>query len=428
MSYIKYKYDIWGEFMTVEVGVLNKHGVALASDSAVTIGNGRGYYNTANKLFELTRDQPVGIMIYNNASFMGCPAEVIVKEYRKRIGTNKFDTLKEYWNDFMNYLKDFVIEYNINDKEYLIDNICEFLEDMDVLLKNTIEGFIKEIEENEEFKFTDEHEYEKLINDRILKAVSEVREVMEGTADDDEFLEIKEKIICEIKEDIIDKLDLIIEFKIEDQVKEILINACYGIITKKINHPNFTGFVVAGYGDKEIYPGLISAEISGCYFGKLKVSQIDEAQIDDRNRAAIIPFAQDDVIKTFMNGMDYNFMDRINNVIMNNKIICNMDIDKSCRESILEDIDKEFSKFSYNYHWGPMINTVASSPKEELSQMAETLVNLTSFRRKMNMDEMSQTVGGPIDVAIISKGDGFIWIKRKQYFDKGINYRYLKRT
>jgi hypothetical protein len=30
-------------------------------------------------------------------------------------------------------------------------------------------------------------------------------------------------------------------------------------------------------------------------------------------------------------------------------------------------------------------------------------------------------VGGPIDVAVISRGDGFIWIKRKHYFSPELN-------
>jgi hypothetical protein len=37
-----------------------------------------------------------------------------------------------------------------------------------------------------------------------------------------------------------------------------------------------------------------------------------------------------------------------------------------------------------------------------------------------------ETVGGPIDVAVISRGDGFIWIKRKQYFDPNLNPQFLK--
>ena len=43
--------------------------------------------------------------------------------------------------------------------------------------------------------------------------------------------------------------------------------------------------------------------------------------------------------------------------------------------------------------------------------MAEALVNLTSYKLKFSPG--SETVGGPVDVAIISKGDGFAWIKRK---------------
>ena len=62
-------------------------------------------------------------------------------------------------------------------------------------------------------------------------------------------------------------------------------------------------------------------------------------------------------------------------------------------------------------------------PADELAVMAETLVSLTSFKRKMSMDV--ETVGGPIDVVIISKGDGFVWIKRKHYFKPELNPGFL---
>jgi hypothetical protein len=55
--------------------------------------------------------------------------------------------------------------------------------------------------------------------------------------------------------------------------------------------------------------------------------------------------------------------------------------------------------------------------------MAESLVNLTSFKRKFSRD--AETVGGPIDVAVISKADGFVWIKRKHYFAKDLNPQFL---
>ena len=61
-------------------------------------------------------------------------------------------------------------------------------------------------------------------------------------------------------------------------------------------------------------------------------------------------------------------------------------------------------------------------PRDEMIYMAEGMINLTSFKRRLVLDNFSETVGGPIDIAFISKGEGFIWIKRKKYFDKEMNY------
>ena len=71
----------------------------------------------------------------------------------------------------------------------------------------------------------------------------------------------------------------------------------------------------------------------------------------------------------------------------------------------------------------PIMTVVHMLPKDELAAMAESLINLTSFKRRVSMEE--ETVGGPIDVAVISKGDGFIWIKRKHYFDRDLNQQFF---
>ena len=71
----------------------------------------------------------------------------------------------------------------------------------------------------------------------------------------------------------------------------------------------------------------------------------------------------------------------------------------------------------------PIIRVVGMMPKDELAAMAESLVNLTSFKRKVTED--AETVGGPIDVAVISKGDGLIWIKRKHYFSRELNQQFF---
>lgn len=63
-----------------------------------------------------------------------------------------------------------------------------------------------------------------------------------------------------------------------------------------------------------------------------------------------------------------------------------------------------------------------TAPKEVLAELAESLVSITSLRQRVSGD--LETVGGPVDVALISKGEGFIWIKRKHYFDTELNPHY----
>ena len=71
--------------MTTEIAIMNRSALVLAADSAATIiftdpqSNGHRMYNSANKLFALSKYHPVGIMSYGNASLMEIPWEMIIK-------------------------------------------------------------------------------------------------------------------------------------------------------------------------------------------------------------------------------------------------------------------------------------------------------------------------------------------------------------
>ena len=92
----------------------------------------------------------------------------------------------------------------------------------------------------------------------------------------------------------------------------------------------------------------------------------------------------------------------------------------------LEEFRGKLELLKIERHASPIIETVSVLQKDDIAAMAESLVNLTSFRRKVASTE-EETVGGPIDVAVISKGDGFIWINRKHYFKPELNQRYVSR-
>ncbi len=70
-------------------------------------------------------------------------------------------------------------------------------------------------------------------------------------------------------------------------------------------------------------------------------------------------------------------------------------------------------------NYTPILQSIESMPNEEIAEMCESLIRITSLKRKISSD--LESVGGPIDVAIISKGDGFIWKKNKNYINTELN-------
>jgi hypothetical protein len=64
-------------------------------------------------------------------------------------------------------------------------------------------------------------------------------------------------------------------------------------------------------------------------------------------------------------------------------------------------------------------------PVDELAELAETLMSIESLKERVTRP--TESVSGPIDVAVISKADGFIWIRRKHYFEAELNPRFFGR-
>ena len=135
--------------MTAVIGILNKHGITMAADSAVTVtgGNHKKIYNTANKLFTLSKYHPVGIMIYSSSTFMSTPWEIIIKLYRKELKDKFFDTVEEYKENFVHFLKN--RDY-FTDEDYQLLNLKQFLYwQLDALKNRMIENLSDDKTEEE---------------------------------------------------------------------------------------------------------------------------------------------------------------------------------------------------------------------------------------------------------------------------------------
>ncbi len=425
--------------MTAEIAIMNKEAIAFASDSAVTmIGEaGQKIFTSANKLFALSKYHPVGIMVYGNAIFMGVPWETIIKLYRNNLGRKKVDTLKEYAEDFVGFLDNGNPLFPDSvQEEYLRSYIYTYFH---FVKDKIIEKVRSEIDEKD--KITDEE-----VGQVVSEIIKEHYERWEKTDNIPSIPKGYNKNIIDKYEKIIDKAiqevfeELPISKSHSDQLRKIAASL-FSKFPEGIQKEDFSGVVIAGFGEKDTFPSLESFHIEVIVNNKLKYKEYIAKEIDFKTNASIIPFAQREMVATFMEGADpfyrsveESYLSQIFNDyagIVIDSIRGYSDEEKEelkqklmgTGEEILKDLRKKLEDHRKESYISPVTRVVSMLPKDELAAMAESLVNLTSFKRKVTLK--SETVGGPIDVAVISKGDGFIWIKRKHYFKAELNPQFF---
>ena len=77
------------------------------------------------------------------------------------------------------------------------------------------------------------------------------------------------------------------------------------------------------------------------------------------------------------------------------------------------DIRKRVLDRSFAQNGAPLRNVLSSLPIDEIADLAEAMISLQSLKEKVT--KPSETVGGPVDVAAITKAEGLVWMKRKHF-------------
>lgn len=408
--------------MTSEVIIKNKSGIVLAADSAVTVttdgiyGTKAKVYNSANKLFMLSKKDPVGVLIYNSSTINDIPAEIIIKEFRAK--NKSYKKLKQYQEALVDFIESF-INKNTNSNS-LFDDFSEFLN----LFSNLIRREVKEPKTTEAI-------------DTFIKSQEIVLEkacITSNCPDDIAGISL-DGITAEILSN--KKYEAVFEnFKSENSYCssiENIIKLFYLFL--KLNFcQSYTGIAVCGYGEDEFFPKVHKIHIYGIFNKKLLTSSSESFEEKD---AQIIPLAQKQMIHTFMHGVSDQLLRDLEKIYYGN-IPALLEL---LKPHLKEEIDVESisnaitNKINMNNHESlidlinetqlyPLLQTVDSLSRDEMAELAESLINIQVLKYKVSLD--LETVGGPIDVAIISKHDGFVWKKRKLYFPADLNFQFFE--
>ena len=320
--------------MTAIVGILNKKGVAIAADSAVTFFNTnqsdiidenedvdirfQKIINSGDKMLRLKDKQPVAVMIVQNPNLVQFPWDVIIRWYRKQRDDSGFPNFLDYIEDFMAF-----------------------------------------------------------VNSKVVRPL--------------------------IKKDI-----------------------TFDVLRK-------TYLVFAGYGQDEPYPSICECVITGIDGGKVQYKK-NICTISNEQESKIFGGGQSDIIDAISYGVQEERIDDICNQIpaLMKKLVkeqnCYRDMPTmdvgAINDKIICQEAKEMMEESINLHYKQINNLIKNYNLQEMACLAENMIKATELHRKITFQQ--ESVGGLIDLAVITKNDGFQWLNRKSWYEPSKGGQYGK--
>ncbi|MBI1391467.1 MAG: hypothetical protein GC152_01885 [Alphaproteobacteria bacterium] len=417
--------------MTSEVVLMNRQAVAMAADSAVTISGHEWIktYQSVDKLFPLVEGQPVAVMIYNNAEIMSTPWETVISLYREAIRGQSLDTVQDYAEDFMNFISGNpdLFPPDHQDTEFFkmvavaYTIIAEDFEAQVQRLQETGGGRIREhLSSVFEYVVGQLHQdYQRYPDD---SARGDLDCFPKGMPE-----QIRRRYGGEIEHLIESLLGAVRNeygpIAVSEQTRDRLREIGVFVATRDAFFEHYTGVVFAGFGAREKFPAMRSYLTSGVVLGMLKRKNDRSVDMTADGGPVVQPFAQDRMIKTFLTGMDeyqrryiYGETLKLSVNIASDIVHAAPNLSDTQRQALLRDYSEtsmrsalnEFFRsidaYQYAVHTRPIYRAIGSLPKRELGETAASLIKLNSFQQKVM--HAIETVGGPIDVAVITRNGG----------------------
>ncbi|WP_448681348.1 hypothetical protein [Pseudomonas nicosulfuronedens] len=427
--------------MTAEIAIMSRTAVVLAADSATTVTSWkdgqpeRRYFKGANKLFELSRSGPVGIMIYGSAGLQGVPWELPIKAFREGLGKEQYDALQTYPERFFEFVEH-------NDKLFSVETKTDALFAMVGAAAYRLQLLIArnlQVPQIEDLAGKDAAEIE--------NALAAAEAYVEALPLDGRLTEVDiASAAANTSEALAAEAPTAINVFIQSADRHHLIPRFVNLLAKLavkqfFEFADVTGIVFAGYGKEDYFPSLEVYECFGFLGERLIVSRNEDSRAMSANSPAVIqPFATTHMIDTFRMGVSLDVFGAMHEANMSalrdvgRKVLVECGAQTPISDERLEELATEVHQSHSdrwyqqirNQHIFPLSSVVNSLPLPDMAALAKSLIELESLKERVT--KPSESVSGPIDVAVISKHDGFVWIDRKHYFRPELNPRFFKRA
>lgn len=382
--------------MTCNVALLNRFGAALATDSAVSqlrhLDSGEEVakvFHGSRKLFRLHPDLPVGVLVHGRTDLMGRPWESFLGTFRATLPAGGFPALEDYARAFFRHV------------EVQPGLFPEALQSRD--FAETVEAYVRQVllsplEKALPGKPSDDLKAARRAFQAILESdLAEWREVPELVGFGEAYgREVVRRYGLPPRTGWPEILGFPPGRSIAEGLEEV---ACHLYSKQWIWPGDRSGIVFAGYGREEFFPSLHAYQAGTVARDRLRLFPERTQATSDRQEALVCPFGQTEAIDLFFQGIPDGILAHLRDAL-------HEAVPADRAEGILE----ELSGLIQRTEWEPLFSAIAGMPGGELAQLAGTLVEFAALRSHLSAG--AETVGGPVTVALLTKGEGFTWIRQ----------------
>lgn len=409
--------------MTSEIAVMNQRAVALAADSAVTLIDGGTVVvrNDQRKLYNLAEGHPVGVMFFGVADIMGHPWEHLIEHYQRKVKPRHFAHLGDYaasYTAMLDHLEEFFpADRQKDDYKRLLASVYRYVFHLAQYLRETGDASLTD---------------QQILAEAIQRIWHDYQFKDDGSPRAD-LTCFPQGFGAKVARDHAPVIDELINYGFagfgigQDSIAKLKDIAVFCVV-KDLFLEDVTGLVFAGFGTEDRYPVVVTYLLSSIVGGIVKRAPASVDVIDTEVRSKIRMFADSEVTHAFIRGIDYGLERRVYGAMrmMMHSLVDQVvgafpgsDQRETVRKRFQEDLVPQYldafrgmiGDYQQQAYINPVLRVLEIAARQELAETAKELVSLNVFKKRIMAQK--QTVGGAIDVAVISREGGFQWFTRQ---------------
>lgn len=381
--------------MSTCIVIMNREGIAIAADSAVTIGS-INVVNTADKIIQLKHFPHAAVISAGTAEYMNLPIKTVIQLFDRSLAKRKVavSSMTELSTLFINYLAE--------------NPFADF--ETKRFIRIQLRFYYDQIFEDG-FSIETLHMYQELKGaPSDLKLSRQIRNVLK-------------KKHMDVVRSVIDFYKLKLDSQTQLELETLLIDA----FSFGEDYAEGVDIVFAGYGENSLTPSMYKFYLYGQLGPIVIYEELKEAAIDEDTSLSVTPMAQDEMIDLMQDGIvisrlrkmitcrfakmiEFFKTDPGDSPLKDRDFLAHLEADSN---KIHRHIETEAIELTER-NWLPLYRGLKTQTIDSLAHYVEVLISISILASKYTHDgELFETVGGPVDVATVTLIEGFHWRKYK---------------